>query len=177
MAAAASIHPPFKAPKLAEGSLPHFQISLSLSLDSELQTNQVFCPLSRFPHRLDEEKREGGGESDGETLNYTIRTRHDGRPGRFLGRGKSTAQENALLRTIILYYSVGSFTGKENGDRGLLLLLLLALSNSEWKNLRLIFFSFFLSPPCRDDVIASLFLCLLVANATEREIELERELD
>jgi hypothetical protein len=57
------------------------------------------------------------------------------------------------------------------GDRGLLLLLL-ALSNSEWKNLRLIFFfslSFF--SLCRDepdDVIASLFLCLLVAKATER---------
>jgi hypothetical protein len=52
------------------------------------------------------------------------------------------------------------------------LLLLLALSNSEWKNLRLIFFfslSFF--SLCRDepdDVIASLFLCLLVAKATER---------
>lgn len=29
-AAAASIHPTFKAPKLAEGSLPHFQISISL---------------------------------------------------------------------------------------------------------------------------------------------------
>lgn len=58
------------------------------------------------------------------------------------------------------------------GDRGLLLLLL-ALSNSEWKNLRLIFFSLSLSFPSVGMMLWHLFfsVCLLQTQQRDRARE------